>query len=813
MKALLRDAWRGLRARAAATVVAHLGLMLALASGLLVALLALALAATDPAIPDADRVVMLDFKGNPPGQPSTWFTASPVFFGPALKARGVALDLVSRTHEEGMTLRVAAGPRSFGLRLADPDIVPLLGLRALHGDLATTLRRPEQVAVTPHMVRELWGDLPPAQALGRALQARGQHFTVGAVLQAIDARNPLAGQDILAGYDSLANPRTAEEREAVFMVNGRVFARLRAGTSLAQVGPWMRDAFLASPGFQQLPKAWHEGREAAFFRGVSLSQLPFEGDTNGQRWSQILALAVACTLLLWMATINALNLQSASLLQRQRETALRRSLGASARQVGALWAAEATLALLLAGAGALLLAWWLAPALAIWMRLPPDMPLADPLPVAAWAGLALVLALLLPATLALPAHLALRQPMAAALQGRTASEGPAGRRWRQGLLALQLACTLLLLALSGVLAAQHQHLLHADRGFATHNRLVLTVYVEGGLGDGTADSPEHARLGPLALALGQDPAVQSWAFSNIEPAATFGGQRETYTTASRQQAVLKVSKVSPTFFATYGMHLLAGDPAAGGSAETRVVLDAHATRQLGFASPQAAVGALLQAGGEWLQAGNETRRVVAVVADVKLEPGRDAAQPQAFVLHEAPQFNLTLFGPDLAALEAAVHRHWARFDFPFPPLLFCADEARRATYRQEGQLTALLLAVSVWAMAVAATGAYALVADTLRRRRTEIVLHRLHGADTAAVVGLLLRELAAPLVLAVAVALPLAAWLAGRYLDGFVDRVPPGQGLLPALAGAVFITLGVLGGAATRHTQQALALRPAQALA
>ena len=82
MTALLQDAWRSLRARAGATLVAGAGLTLALATSMLVGLLALALSAVEPHIPEPDRVVVLDFRGNPPGKPGDWLTASPVVFGP-----------------------------------------------------------------------------------------------------------------------------------------------------------------------------------------------------------------------------------------------------------------------------------------------------------------------------------------------------------------------------------------------------------------------------------------------------------------------------------------------------------------------------------------------------------------------------------------------------------------------------------------------------------------------------------------------------------------------------------------------------------
>ncbi|HEV8691087.1 MAG TPA: FtsX-like permease family protein, partial [Ideonella sp.] len=452
MRAVLRDALNGLRRRRMATLVSVAGLTAALAACLLIALLAIALSSTDPTIPDAERIVLLDFKGNPPGQPSPWFTASPVSFGTMLKERGVPLDLIARTSHDGMDVSVGDRLEQVFPLVADPDIVPLFGLKPLAGDLRATLASRDGVAVTPHLVRRLWGELPPAEATGRTLDVRGTVYTVTAVIPEFDPRSPLdrgamVGQphDLLAGFDSLANSKTEAERRALYFVNGRVYARLQPGVSAEQVGGWMREAFMASPLYADLPPDWRVGREAAYFRGLPLSRLPFEGEANELTWQLAAALSAAGALLLLLAAFNHMNLQAASLLQRQRETALRRSLGADSAGLLRLWALEALLPLLASAAGALLLAWWVAPAVANGMGLPATLPVADPLPPLALAGLGATVLLLWPLTLATPAWLALRRPPAPALHGRTASEGPWGRRVRQGLLAVQLGGALLLL--------------------------------------------------------------------------------------------------------------------------------------------------------------------------------------------------------------------------------------------------------------------------------------------------------------------------------------------------------------------------------
>lgn len=809
MKTLMLDALRNLRSRRGATAVTVGGLMLAMAACLLLALLASALAEIDPAIPDPDRVVLLDFKGNPPGQPSPWFTQSPVAFATMLKDRQVPLDLISRLGFDGMDINIDGRTQPAFLLMADPDLVTVLGLRTVQGDLRASLSRHDGIAITTGLVRKLWGELPPAQAMGRRIESRGTFYTVTAIIPNTDPRAPfwkamptVGDAMAMVGFETQGNSWSEKARDAIYVANGRVFARLRADTRIEQIGDWMREAFKANPLYAKLPAEWRDKREAAFFRGLPLKRLPFEGETNELRWQLLSALAAACALLLVLAAFNAINLQAASLLQRQRETALRRSLGADGAQLLRLWGAEVLLPLLLAAAGALLLAWWLAPAAATAIGLSPVHPVACPIPLPVLAGLGMTVLALLLLTLLLPAWPALRRAPAPALQGRTASEGPWGRRVRQGLLTLQLGGAILLLSLAGVLAVQQHHLLFADRGFETRNRLWLGVFV----------NPDFIpNMDVFLAALKRHPAVTNIAFSEMRPSGDARGAQDLHVSTSQHKQILRVSKVSPSFFETYGMTLLAGSPKTG-SGEVNIVIDAKAAKLLGFENPQAAVGALLRGGGGFLQEGNEPRRVVAVIRDVKMESARDPALPQAFVLTDKPQWDITIHGPDLAAVRQAVDELWKAHGPAVPHDTQSADQIRADFYRQEEVLTAALAGVALLAVCVAMLGAYALVADTLRRRRTELVLRRLHGADNTAIVKQVAAEFAIPLLVAAIVALPLSALLGQLYLDGFVDRTSVLVGMVWPLAVASVLALIVVALSALRHVQLALALRPIEAL-
>ncbi|MBT9494332.1 MAG: hypothetical protein IV107_18745 [Paucibacter sp.] len=811
---LFKEACAGLRLRGSATLVSCGGMLLAMAACALVAVLALSRMAIDPGVPEPQRVVMLDFKTHQPGEYPHWQLASPAGLVPLLKNRGLPLDLISRSSSEGFTLHMNGDGQDrlevVRVLAADPDLAPLLGIKAMHGDLQATLRRKDAIALTPKLVHKLWGDLPLAEALGRSVECRGKAYLVTAVIPAIDSRSSLnAAHEAMASFELVGGDfrggiiDSPEALETIHQGNAQVYARLRPGTQPEQLAPLLEQAFQTHPLYAKLPPEWKDkspSKKAAEFRALTLAQLPMEG--QAMIWDLLAALAGASALLFLLAAINSMNLQAAQLLQRRRETALRRSLGATGAGLLRLWGLETLLSLLLSAAGAALLVWWLAPAVADWLGLSAERPIVEALPVPVLQGLGLAVLLLLPLTLALPAAIALRQVPAPALQGRTASEGPWGRRIRQALLTLQLCGALLLLALTGVLSQQHHHMVNADRGIQTQNRLILSAVVERDF---------VPKMDAFAEGLRQHPAIESFAFSSARPAMDTDGPSELHVGPKGDKQMLRMTVASPSFFDTYGIKVLAGDPKAG-SGDERLVIDAKAARLLGFAAPQDAVGAVLLAGGDLAKEGQAQRRVIAVVNDIKQESARDPARPQGFVLSDEAQWDLTVYGPDPLALRQALESVWKSHGPPLAHLVWTADEQRARVYHLEKLLSWLLGAVSLVAVGVAMLGAYALVADTLRRRRTELVLRRLHGASNGQIAREVAAEFALPLGVAGLLGLPLAAFLGHAYLADFVDRIDLGTGLALPLLVAAALSLAATGLAALRHLRLALALQPIEAL-
>lgn len=794
----LRVSWRRLLAEPAYSLVVVLGLAVAIAAAYLIALLLSDRWLPDPNVPRPDRVVRLEFKGNIPGRNDDWFSAIPYVFRNALLEARAPVSQVARVADSQLGLRVGEQISKNHVMFADPELVDIFGLKALSGDVKAALSKPDTVAVTTGAAERLFGR--SSDVLGQRLRMRGQEMTVAAVLPRQAANSELEF-DVLASFESPAAHLQPWMLSAWYFINGNVYARLADGASAAQLGTLMQSIFDRSPGTTEVPPEWRAGgRKSAFVRAVPLTRIPFEGGGSQTRLVLYSALSVMALTMLALAAINYVNLSSVRTLRRQREIAVRKSLGASPARLGLQFLLESSLMALLAGAVGLLLAWLLAPAFADLLEVQFATQLFAP---AQLISLALGCLLLGALTGLYPARVALGVHCAPALQGRKQSEGTAGRRLRRAMTVLQFGAALTLSGAAVVVVWQSEFVAHIQPGFKTAGLLAV-------------DLPETANVQArrrFAEALKSQGAVQSLALSDDIPGRNSIGMVGTVVRGQTQVST-RVSAADAHFFATYNIPLLAGSlegvqvpdqPPQGPEAVKDiwpVVIDATAAKALGFASPQEAVGQIIRSDG--LQV-----RVVAVTGAIRQESARQLRQPQLFMLQKNGHSVLTLAGPSMAALRAAVGEVWPR-EFPDDvPNMSSVQEELAQRYRLDRNIGRLIAATSLLALLLAAFGVYALAAYTVRRAALEIVIRKLHGAGHHHIAALLVKEFAPLLGLAAVVSLPLIWWITQLYLSDFVERAHLGGW---PLAVALLVTLLMSALAGLRHALAAMAMRPILAL-
>jgi hypothetical protein len=492
-------------------------------------------------------------------------------------------------------------------------------------------------------------------------------------------------------------------------------------------------------------------------------------------------------LILLLAATNYINLAAVRTAARRREIAVRKTLGISGAGLAAQFAAES----LLVGAGStvagILLAWLTLPLFSELV----GRPLAATYGLAGWALMAAIgMATSLLSGL-YPAWLAARVPPSVALGGR-GGETREGVRLRRILTVAQFAAAIGLVAASLSVWWQAHYASQADPGFDPASQLVLQLPGQRGERPGAAAHAFQAELARLPVVEGV--TAMSEAVGRDEVTITLNVSMRDGSTVP-----IEGKEVGANFFQVFGLRPLAGRLFSR-EGEEGVVLNARAAYALGFATPEVAVGQIV----------DKDKRVIGIAPDLRFTTLRQKPGPIMYLQSEdGGVLTVRARGP-LPEARAAIEALWTRHFPNDAPNIESAAAVFAANYADDLRQARLLALASGVATALACFGIYVLSSYTIRRRAREFVLRKLHGATPRHIGLLVAREWLA--LLAAGALLALApAWLwTERYLAGFVERAPMGWWplvLACAGVGAVALAGCVRQAVAAMRVSPALALR------
>lgn len=230
-----------------------------------------------------------------------------------------------------------------------------------------------------------------------------------------------------------------------------------------------------------------------------------------------------------------------------------------------------------------------------------------------------------------------------------------------------------------------------------------------------------------------------------------------------QKVPIEEKAVGANFFELFGLHPVAGRLFSR-DGEGGVVLNAQGALAMGFASPEAAVGQML----------DKDERIIGIAPALRFQSLREKPGAILYVQDEEQGVLVVRARGPLAEARARVEALWLRFFPNDVPSIESAAAVFAANYSDDLRQARLLALASLVATALACCGIYVLSSYTIRRRAREFVLRKLHGAAPRHIGMLVAREWM--LLLAAGAALALApAWLwSERYLATFVERAPMG---------------------------------------
>jgi len=725
----------------------------------------------DSQIPHVDEVYIIKHKYNVDPAEARFDQAPVLLRAPGKKIPGV-IDISGYFLRPEVTVRVGERLNKLKILPALPGFADMLGMQAVQGDLKAALERPENLAITEDAARKIFGTSP---ALGQSLQIGGKNLRVAAVV-----RNPPDNTTIpfavIIGMNSSLIPddARAEAITGEYGSNAKLFIRIKPGSSLKAITEKLQDIVDHASSVQNnmLPdaKARLGTRKAMDLSLVPLRDAYFDQEiaknpitVPGDRGDPVVikGLAAIAVLILALAAINYVNLATVRTLRRQREIGMRKVLGASIPQIILQFLAESLLVSMLATGLGLLLAYLVLPLFAELMNRK-----LDSIVSGGNLAAAIIIGMLLGVLTAIyPAWIAIRTRPTQVLAGRPDSESTQGRQLRRLMTVLQIATAMGLASVTLAIAWQADFAIKASPGFDPAPILIVDL---------PEPVSESKNAQGLIAALSQKPDVASMAVSTDAIGRYINPWLMDVKLPDGTAIAPDMKSVSANFFATYQIKPVAGrlfDPRLDkeGDAEP-IILNTIAVRQLGFTTPEAAVGKILvykQFDGK-----QATKRIIGIAPELRFHSLREAPRAIAYELWVAGTVLSIRSRTSVAATASTLQSLWPVY---FPDKLLEMHSARQILdthYEEDQRLARLLVISSIIALAIAAFGTYALSAYTVQRREKEIALRKLYGAGKRHIARLVMKEIGLLTLLSAAIALPVAAITIERYLAGYVERAP-----------------------------------------
>jgi putative ABC transport system permease protein len=535
-------------------------------------------------------------------------------------------------------------------------------------------------------------------------------------------------------------------------------------------------------------------------------------------------LGLAVLALLGIACVNVAGLLLARGVKREREIALRAAVGAGRLRLVRQLLTE-SLVLSAAGlAGGILVAWVLLAALrsflveAIARGADVHMNTTVLLVMAVLSVLTSVAASLAPAV-----RLSGMDPNRALRAGGGAGTGVGQHRLRSLFVVTQVALSLVLLVVSGLLLRNLRDLLHTNLGFDPKTILTMEINLSQGRYEGR--DPLVAFYQPFLERVSHLPGVVGVGVTTGLPVLTNGTNSEVHITGQppypkNQEMLAEIRFVSEGYFDAMGMKLVRGRMLSPGldkadnPAGTVVVNEAF--RRKFFSSVGDPVGTHIDDGDQ----PEHNTGIAGMVTDVRQDLQQAPLAEMDWLIDEIDakdrlgyMSNMMLAvrsNGDLTALtpelRSALHEVDATVPFKTPETMTQVVNESLVFERMEGWLYGIFAAL---ALLLAVIGLYGLVQHEVELRTREIGLRMALGSTRSMVMSRIMRRVAVLMAGGVCVGLVLTVALKKMLAAVVVMHATHDYELLAALT-AVWIAIGVL--ASVAPARRAASIDPVKAL-
>lgn len=740
-------------------------------------------------IPGAQSLYRVELSEQLPNRPPLYLATAPYPLGTAMADHIPAVSAVTRLWSTTLTL--TRGDRQFlqkNVDFVDSNFFRIVRLRFIDGDPGSALIQPESVVLSESAARKYFGSGNP---MGRIITANVGNcpadqvtctgdtvaLRVTGVVRNLPQNTQLTG-DIFLPTASLANTYSPDLRRKWFVGSYGWFTYVKLARN---IGPAAILAEAPSVLDQDVTGVLHKmgipwrGSQVfklhlTRFARVHLRSARWQGNLTppGSR-NVIYGVIFICVLILLVACFNFTNLATACAALRAREIGVRKTLGASRRQLALQFLSEAVFLSLLALVCAVAAAEILLPALngflhaSLALNYVQDW-LLDLILVGIATGAGLLSGIY-------PALALSRLRPVSALKDK-AGTSEASIRVRNLLVTAQFAVSIGLGIAAIVVLWQVNYMRSERLGFRRNDIVVI------GNSDLTGERQEA-----FAQALRSIPGVRKVGLSAFVPFATRTLVANVRLPGQPSHFPLQWLPIGPDYPRTYGIALVTGRLLSASRADDRfsstqpsgmfndendghnVLVNVAAARKLGF-TPQGAIDKTIWMNGIHVH-------IVGVLGDAAVDGAREPVAPTVYLYYPNVTMNVSVrlnpvhLGQTLASIDniwhvfvptVAIQRYFLSASFAE---LYRSDE-------REGTVFGVFVIISI---SIACLGLYGLIVFSAARHTKEVAVRKISGARTLDILMLMLWRISVPVLLGNVISWPVTYYYLHRWLQGFADHI------------------------------------------
>ena len=663
---------------------------------------------------------------------------------------------ISGSHDGLITIEKNGSRKIFeqedGFAFTDSTYFTFFNRRLLSGDYRTALQEPGQVLLSEKAANKFFGHDNP---MGEFIRLNNKtDLKVTGVMEDYPG-NTNFPFDILISYATIAK----ESREGEWgstMSDNQCYVMLERGVlpeAIDRQFPAFIKKYQGDRASQEL-KRWLQ----------PLAEINHDSRFGNYRyttisWSSILAMGVVAAFLLITACINFINLSTAVAVKRSKEVGVRKVLGGQRLQLVGQYLAETGLVSLVS----LLLSVGFAELVLIEL----NSFLGLDLHVDFYNGRLIFFLLLVWVLVSIvsglyPALLLSGFSPALALKNKITNRAAGGYTLRRGLVVFQFLISQLLIVGTVILLSQMDFLNSKDLGF--EKDAIVTLPIPG-------NAPANNRRALKSELLRMNGVVN--ATLCFTPPSSGAVAMTGFTLEGVEGSHLaQVKMADADYVGLFGIKLIAGNGLAGLDSANSCLVNEQLLKAVGIKKPEDMIGRVLSIWGMELPVAGVVKDFHTMSLTREIDP---TVIFNSFQDYSSISVKLKA-GPVKKTLQK-IKKSWSAL---YPDFLFSyqfLDNEIREFYETEQQMSSLLVLFSCIAIVIGCLGLYGLVSFMANEKEKEIGIRKVFGASVGHILYIFSKEFIFLILVAFALAAPLASFIMSGWLENFAYRVPLSAGM------------------------------------